>query len=98
MSWVTILWSMNAGVCLTLAGVYLVIWTKQRRWWVHLLFACSAVSAAGVAGFELATMRAETAAQYGELLRWAHVPFSILIISVVWFTRRVLEAGRVWLA
>src|SRR5213080_4096243 len=98
MSWITMLWSMDAAFCFTLAGMYLLVWWKQRKGWVHLLFSCSALAAGAIAGFELMSMRAETTAQYGALLRWAHLPVWILIVSVVWFVRFYLRAGRPWLA
>ena len=98
MSWITVVWSMDAAVCFTLAGIYLLVWCKQREGWVHLLFSCSAVAAGVIAGFELASMRAETTAQYGALIRWAHLPVWMLIVSVVWFVRLYLRAGRPWLA
>src|SRR6266403_5208981 len=98
MSCITILWSMDAAVCLTLAGMYLLVWCKQRDGWVYLLFSCSAIAAAVIAGFELASMRAETTEQYGAILRWAHVPVWVLIVSLVWFVRLYLHAGRRWLA
>ena len=31
MSWITIIWSMNAGACLTLAAFYGAVWCKQRE-------------------------------------------------------------------
>jgi PAS domain S-box-containing protein len=89
---------MDAAVCFTLAGIYLLVWCKQREGWVYLLFSCSAVAAGVIAGFELASMRAETTAQYGAVLRWAHLPVWMLIVSVVWFVRFYLRAGRPWLA
>src|SRR6266480_6477472 len=98
MSWVTLLWSMDAALCFTLAGIYLLVWWKQRDGWVHLLFSCSAVAAGVIAGFELTSMRAETTAQYGALMRWAHLPVWMLIVSLVWFVRLYLRAGRPWLA
>jgi two-component system, LuxR family, sensor kinase FixL len=98
MSWVTLLWSMDAALCFTLAGIYLLVWSKQRDTWEHLLFSCSALAAGTIAGFELATMRAETTAQYGALLRWGHLPVWMLIVSLVWFVRSYLRAGRPWLA
>ena len=98
MSWITVVWSMDAAVCFTLAGIYLLVWCKQREGWVHLLFSCSAVAAGVIAGFELASMRAETTTQFGALMRWAHLPVWMLIVSVVWFVRLYLRAGRPWLA
>src|SRR5438105_11735075 len=98
MSWVTLLWSMDAALCFTLAGICLLVWSRQREGWVHLLFSCSAVAAGVIAGFELVTMHAETNGQYGALMRWAHLPVWMLIVSVVWFVRLYLRAGRLWLA
>jgi PAS domain S-box-containing protein len=98
MSWITILWSMIAAACLTLAAFYCVVWLKQRENWVHLLFSSSAVAAAAIAGFELAMMHAQTVRQYEVLVRWIHVPTWVLIVSLVGFVRLYLFAGRRWLA
>jgi PAS domain S-box-containing protein len=98
MSWVTLLWSMDAALCFTLAGIYLLVWFKRREGWEHLLFSCSAVAAGIIAGLELATMRAQTTAQYGALIQWAHLPVWMLTVSVVWFVHLYLRAGRRWLA
>src|SRR5436190_22686293 len=97
MSWVTMLWSMDGALCFTLAGIYLLVWFKQREKWEHLLFSCSALAAGVIAGFELASMQAETTAQYGAVLRWAHLPVWMLFVSVVWFVHLYLRAGRRWL-
>ncbi len=43
-------------------------------------------------------MRATTTEEYGSLLRWSHVPASVLVVSLVWFVRVYLRAGRSWLA
>ena len=98
MSWITIVWSMNAAACLTLAGISLLVWCKQRENWVHLVFSASAVAAAAIAAFELAMMHCETVGQYEALVRWIHVPTWVLIVSFVAFVRLYLHAGRPWLA
>src|SRR4029450_9347285 len=98
MSWITVVWSMNAGACLTLAAFYGVVWCKQRDNWVHLLFSCSAVAAAAISAFELWMTNARTVGQYELLLRWIHVPTWILIVSFVAFVRLYLHAGRAWMA
>jgi len=97
MSWVTLLWSMDAGLCFALAGIYLLVSLKQREWREHLLFSCSALAAGVVAGFELAVIRAETVTQYGALMRWAQLPLWIVLVSLVWFVHLYLRAGRRWL-
>jgi two-component system, LuxR family, sensor kinase FixL len=98
MSWITIVWSMNAAACLTLAAIYLVVWCKQREGWAHLVFSFSAVAAAAIAGFELAMMHTATVGQYEALVRWIHVPVWVLTLSFVAFVRLYLRAGRPWLA
>ena len=98
MSWITVVWSMNAAACLTLAAFYCVVWCKQRETWVHLVFSFSAVAAAAIAAFELAMMHAKTVGQYEALLRWIHVPVWVLTVSFIMFVRLYLHAGRPWLA
>ena len=98
MSWITIVWSMNAAACLTLAAFYLLVWCKQRENWVYLVFSSSAVAAAAIAAFELAMMHCETVGRYEELVRWIHVPVWVLVLSFVSFVRLYLQAGRLWLA
>src|SRR5438094_3425021 len=98
MSWITIVWSMNAGACFVLAGVCFVVWCKQRESWPHLLFSCSAVAAGVIALIELTMLHANTVGQYTALLRWIHVPVWVLTLSFVAFVRLYLRAGRPWLA
>ncbi len=76
MPWVTILWSMVASACLTLAAIHLLIWSMNRAAWANLLFSLSALATAALAGCEYWMMRAETPAEYATALRWLHVPQS----------------------
>ena len=98
MSWVTVIWSISAGACLTLAFLQFIVWWKDRAAPANLVFAVGAVAVAVFAGVELALMRAETPAQLGTLVRWIHVPAWVLIVSIVAFVRLYLNAGRRWLA
>jgi PAS domain S-box-containing protein len=98
MSWVTVIWSMNAGACLTLAAFYGAVWSKQRENRVYLLASCCAAAAAVISTFELWMMHAWTVEQYQLLVRWIHVPMWVLIVSFVAFVRLYLKAGRAWLA
>lgn len=97
MNWVTIIWSMTASACLTLALMNFFIWCRQRDAWANLLFALMAVGTAALAGFELAMMRATTTATFGLALRWLHVPAWVIVVSLVGFVRLYLNAGRGWL-
>ena len=98
MNWVTVVWSINVGACLTLAAAYLAVWCKQRDSWVHLLFSCSAIAAAAISLFELGMINAQTVERYQALVRWIHVPVWVLMLSFVAFVRLYLHAGRSWLA
>jgi PAS domain S-box-containing protein len=94
MSWITVIWSLNAGACLTLAAFYGVVWSKQRGNRSYLLFSCSAIAAAVMSAFELRMLNATTVEQYQELMRWIHVPAWVLTVSFVAFVRLYLHAGR----
>jgi len=98
MSWITVVWSMNAGACLTLAAFYGAVWCKQRENRAYLAFSCSAVAAAAISGFELWMMNARSVEQYQLLVRWVHLPTWALTLSFVAFVRLYLRAGRAWLA
>src|SRR6266446_7897274 len=98
MNWITVIWSMNAAACLTLAAFYGAVWCKQRDDWVHLLFSFSALAAAAISLFELWMINAATVEQYQLLVRWIHVPTWVLTVSFVAFIQLYLHAGRAWLA
>jgi PAS domain S-box-containing protein len=98
MSWVTVIWSISSGACLTLAFLQFIVWWKDRTARANLVFSIGAVAVAVFAGLELALMRAETPAQWDLIVRWIHVPAWVLIVSIVAFVRLYLDAGRRWLA
>jgi PAS domain S-box-containing protein len=98
MSWVTVIWSISAGACLTLAFLQFIVWLKDRAARANLVFSLGAVAVAFFAGLEVALMRAETPAQFDTVARWIHVPAWVLIVSIVAFVRLYLKAGRRWLA
>jgi PAS domain S-box-containing protein len=98
MSWVTVIWSMIAAACLTLASIHLLAWFKKRAAWSNLLFSLMAVATAALAAAEFWMMRAETPEQFGLALRWLHVPAWAVVVSLVFFVHFHLRAGRTWLA
>jgi two-component system, LuxR family, sensor kinase FixL len=98
MNWVQITWVMMSAASLTLGVIHLFVWFKQRMQYSHLLFFALATSAAAFGAFELAMMRAQSAADYATMLLWAQVLLTILVLSIVWFVRLYFVAGRLWLA
>jgi PAS domain S-box-containing protein len=97
MSWVTIIWAMIASACLTLALVHVLVWWRQPNARANLLFALTAVATAIFALCELGGMRAETPGAYGTVVRWAHVPMWLVLVSLTGFVWFYLRAGRAWL-
>jgi two-component system, LuxR family, sensor kinase FixL len=97
MSWVTIIWSMNAGACLSMAALYLLAWAKQRAPWANLHFSCAAVSTAAMVFCELGMMHAQTPGQFGTALRWLHVAAFVVVLSLIAFVFTYTGAGRPWL-
>ena len=39
MSWITVIWFVTTGVCLTLAGVHSLVWVRSQNSWGNLRFA-----------------------------------------------------------
>jgi hypothetical protein len=98
MSWVTVIWSIGAGACLTLAFLQFIVWWKDRTARANLVFSIGAVAVAVFAALEFALMQAETPEAFARVTRWIHVPGWVLIVSIVAFVRLYLNAGRRWLA
>jgi two-component system, LuxR family, sensor kinase FixL len=97
MNWITVICSMIAAACLTVASVHLLVWLRARDAWTNLLLSNCAISAAVIVGFDVAMMHAQTPGQYAAILRWIHVPLSWGLVSVVFFARQYLGVGRTWL-
>ncbi len=97
MSWITIIGSMSAACCLMLAVVPLLVWLRNRDAWGSLLFSICAAAAAVMTAIDLLMLRAHTPAEFGELLRWLHVPVWAIIVSAAWFYRFYSGTARTWL-
>ncbi len=98
MSWVTVIWSMVASACLTLTAIYGFVWSRNRTAWAHLLFAATAASTAVFTFCELWLMRVETPGELLTALKWGHLSLLLWLVSIIWFVRLHLGAGRLWLA
>lgn len=97
MSWVTVIWSMCAAACLTLAFVYLLVWANDRGARSSLLFALVALGAAAFAFCEMWVLRAQTPEEFVAAVRWTHVPLWLWTVSLAGFVCAYLRAGRAWL-
>ena len=98
MSWTFFIWGICGGLSLAVASIHLFTWIKSPSAKESLVFSIIAFSAAALSLGEVTLIHAQTAMAYGEILRWMHVPAGIIVVSLVWFIRLYLKAGRVWLA
>ena len=98
MSSVTVIWSMFASACFTLAVIYFLVWWSNRTAWANLLFAMTAASTAAFTLCELRQMRAGTPEELLSAMRWTHVALLGVLVSTAWFVTLYLGAGRRWLA
>jgi two-component system, LuxR family, sensor kinase FixL len=97
MSWVTVIFSMIASACLTMALIYGFIWRQKPGAYLNLLFALTALGTAASAGCELMEMHADSPAQIAMALRWEHVSVWVTLLALAGFVRIYLRAGRIWL-
>ena len=66
--------------------------------WSHLLFATTAAATAVFTFCELWLMRVETPGELLTALKWGHLALLFWLVSIIWFVRLHLGAGRLWLA
>jgi two-component system sensor kinase FixL len=97
MSWVTIIFSMIASACLTMALIYGFIWRQKPATYLNLLFALAALGTAASSVYELTEMHAVSPAQIALALRWEHVSVWVTTLALAGFVRLYLRAGRIWL-
>jgi signal transduction histidine kinase len=98
MGHVTILWSLGAGVAMTLAAVSCVLWLMDRRDPASLMLFIIGVAAAASGYVELRMMHSATTGEFGAWLRWFHIPAFLTLLGQVFFVYFFLPTGRLWLA
>jgi signal transduction histidine kinase len=98
MGTVSILWGGVAGIALALAGVHGTLWALERRGLANLALCAVGAGVAGLAVTELGMMHSASAAEYGEWVRWFHVPNFLTVAGLVLFVHLQFGGARVWLA
>ena len=94
----TVLWSMLAGAGLVSGAVHALVWLRAREARASLFFALIAAGVSAMAALELWMLHSATPAEYGERLRWFHVPVWVTFLALIGFVRTYLGGGRAWLA
>jgi signal transduction histidine kinase len=93
----TILWAFCAAVALILAVLCGLAWLVERRERASLMLCILGIAGAVSAYAELCMMHSVTTAEYGEWLRWLHVPVFLALIAQLLFVHYYLGTGRLWL-
>jgi len=94
----TVLWSMLVGAGLVSGAVHALVWLRSREARASLCFALIAAGVSAMAALELWMLHSTSAAQYGERLRWFHLPVWVTVLALLGFARAYLGGGRTWLA
>jgi signal transduction histidine kinase len=88
---------MQAAVALTVAVLYGVVWTVDRRNLAYLALCVVAIAMASVARVEVGMMHAATVAEYGDWARLCYLPVFFGLVGQVLFVQFFLGTGRRWL-
>jgi signal transduction histidine kinase len=97
MSLITTLWSMEAAALLTLAMLFGVVWTVDRRNLAHLTLCVVAIAMAVAARTEVGMMHAATVDEYRQWVWLCYLPFTVALVGQVIFVHQYLGTGRRWL-
>src|SRR3954471_22950578 len=97
MNAVSVLWASVSGVALAIAAVYGMLWLLDRRS-ANLAFCIVGIGVAGLSITELGMMHSGSAAEYGEWVRWFHIPNFLAVVGLVVFVHLLFGTGRLWLA
>ena len=98
MSSVNAAWSAAGAVSITLALVYGMAWSLQRRSVAYLLFSLTALAAAGNAFSELSLMLAGSIEAYGMAMKQEVFFAGLLLIGLTWFVHVYFGTTRRWVA
>ncbi len=94
---VNAVWLMIVSACLTLGGMYFLVWFRNRER-PHLYYSINALSMSAFAFCELWIMRVHSTEAGVLALQCAQVALTVWLVSNVWFVKSYLGAGRAWLA
>jgi hypothetical protein len=82
---------------MVLAAVCGWVWLIERRDLATLMLCTVGIATAAAGYAELGLMHSATVAEYGEWLRWYHVPIFFAVIAQLLFVHYYVGTGRLWL-
>jgi len=98
MNWLTVAWSICAGICVMLALLHILLWMKDRSKMAYLLSAVMALSAAASAIAELSLLHTQSVSAYLLIMRWQVFFVYLLLMPLLWLVSLRLDSSHRWLA
>jgi len=97
MAYVTALWSASVTGAIVLAVLCGSMWLVERRELASLMLCFLGIATAVSAYVELGMMHSATPDEYGEWLRWYHLPVFVALLAELLFVHFYLGTSRRWL-
>lgn len=97
LSILTIIWSMCAAVCFTLAAVHVAMWLRGFYKREVLIIIVMATAAGLKVMLEMLMLLTTDVDQYIFIMKLDTILISIVLLSLLWFIRLYLQAGLHWL-
>jgi PAS domain S-box-containing protein len=98
MNWVALTWPMLAAASLVLGLVHGLVWLSQRRLHVHLALAIAAFAVAALILLEMVALQTTAPRTLAELIRWMHLPVTVVVVAMVYVVHVSFGYGARWLA
>jgi PAS domain S-box-containing protein len=98
MTWMTIMWPMAIGACVTMGLIQLRVGLRRTPGAAHLLFSLNAIVVAIYSGCELALACADSPVEYLAWLRWLDITAGLQVVTTAAFVWVFFGTGRKWLA
>src|SRR4051812_20155198 len=98
MNAVSVLSAGVSGVALAIAALYGTLWLLDRPAVANLAFCVVAIGVAGLSIAQLGMMHSASPAEYGEWVRWFHVPNFLAVAGLVVFVHLLFRSRRLWLS
>ncbi|WP_050028759.1 PAS domain-containing protein [Verrucomicrobium sp. BvORR034] len=97
MNWLTLIWAVGMGACLTLGLMHLSIWCRTTRAWAQLSYVIATLGIMCMAASEMGIIKAQTPEGFAGAARLAHVATGLFTFGCVAFVHHYFKTDRPWL-
>ena len=99
LNWVEVVWPLAASISLVFGFVHLLVWWVHKRDSAQLSLAVIGFSLAALTVLQYISLFNHSTTQFAALIRWMHVPVTILVISMLYVMHAALGGyGTRWMA